>query len=276
MSAKRDFEEMLKFSSKTKVDPDTLVLMGKRASKLYLDQGIPLNDAIIKIASEQPGLSVDHIQRVVENANLLTFERLFADSASKQIDFGLADSSEILEKMASKETEDDLSAFLTPPSIPQDPSLFSSSVKMASYEVPTEITLNRLYQQTKVGSEYLAREAEMADSFVESSINKLAHLSHKESREGTPIAHILELMGHASEDPVVFEKISSVISSSLRKESSNIGELSNLPPDTSHPIYTQYKIAEKLIQTAEKAKRASEELMDRHQEVKVAMKSLLK
>ena len=68
-----------------------LNLLGKEASNMLLQHGIPLNEAIIKIASKRPDMKKEHVQRVIENANLITFEDMFKGASNKHITFDLAD-----------------------------------------------------------------------------------------------------------------------------------------------------------------------------------------
>ena len=63
---------------------ESLARLGKQASDMYLKDDIPLSDAIVKIASSRPDMSKEHVQRVVENANLTTFEELFKREKQRQ------------------------------------------------------------------------------------------------------------------------------------------------------------------------------------------------
>lgn len=263
MSAKSDFENMLKLGAKKKsIDPSELVLMGKRASKMYLDHNIPLTEAVIKVASESPGLSRDHVQRVIENANLLTFEDMFKVASDKNISFDLADPEEVWTGL-NKEEEgiSDLSAYWEPPKFPEVPGLFETEEKEASYSgVPVDVTLTRLYHQTKTGSEYLAGELSRIDSHAESTISKLASLTIQAGREGSSATEILELMAAASDNERVFEKISSLIGRELLERGIEVGVPTKGVPNMEHPIAYQYKLAEALVDRADKLKSASDEL----------------
>ena len=71
--------------------------LAKRASEMYLRGGTSLNEAIVKLASERCGLTVEHVKRVVSMANNTTFQTLFEKQASdKNVDFNIADPREVL------------------------------------------------------------------------------------------------------------------------------------------------------------------------------------
>jgi hypothetical protein len=91
------FELELTRQSHAALRPEDLEMMGKRASQLYLEQGVPLNRAVVKIASECHGISTEQVKRVVEFANLSTNARLFEKQAGdKNVEFVIADPSEVL------------------------------------------------------------------------------------------------------------------------------------------------------------------------------------
>lgn len=261
MSAKQDFENMLRYSTKTaSVGPEELITMGKRASRMHLDYDVPLTEAVIKIASEQPGLTKDHLQRVVENANLLTFESMFKVASDKNITFDLADPEDVVSGvLGPRDMEEDLSAYANPPSLPEISGMFDLEKKLASYtDVPVDVALTRLHHQTKYGGEYLESELSAIDNHAENAVAKLASLATQAVREGSSIVEVLELMAEAASDIQSFEKISSIVGRDLRGFSNNIGSPSNGLPNTEHPIYEQYKLAEELVKKASQIKLASE------------------
>ena len=72
-----------------------------RAANAYLDNQVPLNDSIIKIAEEKE-LNPDQIKRVVEAANVKVFQKHFADEdrdGHKDVDFDVADPKVIIKKI---------------------------------------------------------------------------------------------------------------------------------------------------------------------------------
>lgn len=78
-------------SSSSGVAPERLEMMGKQAASMYLREGISLNDAIVKLASESSDLENEHIKRVVEFANTEVFKEKFENSDDKNVHFPIAD-----------------------------------------------------------------------------------------------------------------------------------------------------------------------------------------
>ena len=73
-----------------------------QAATDYLKAGTPLNDTIIKIASDQ-GLNRDQIARVVEGANTEVYVQLMNKTADKYIQFDNASTDKVSEKVFSIE-----------------------------------------------------------------------------------------------------------------------------------------------------------------------------
>lgn len=82
------------------IDPSQLQCLGKKASAIHLEQGVPLSSAVVSVLSDQDGLNRDHVQRVVEFANNCTFDRMFklANGGHKvfNIEGGPADTSDVM------------------------------------------------------------------------------------------------------------------------------------------------------------------------------------
>jgi hypothetical protein len=69
-----EFENyLLSGKNHAKLSAEALELMGKQAANLYLDEGIPLNDGIARIAGEHPDISAEQIKRIVEFANTAVY-----------------------------------------------------------------------------------------------------------------------------------------------------------------------------------------------------------
>ena len=75
---------------------ETLEYFGKEAAKEYLQNSVPLNDTITKIAEEN-ALTKEQINRVTEAANTTTYLALFKTAEDKYIEFPVADSEKIAE-----------------------------------------------------------------------------------------------------------------------------------------------------------------------------------
>jgi len=70
-------------SSQVSLDADTLKLMGKQAAAKFLNEGVPLTEAVTKLASETSGIQVEHINRICEFANLEVNARVFEKGAAE-------------------------------------------------------------------------------------------------------------------------------------------------------------------------------------------------
>lgn len=115
--------------------------MGKRAANDYLSCGVPLNQAVVKMAQQHPSISPHQVMRVVEYANQETFQRLFDDNekyaSDKNIDFPLADPRTILHEL----NDGARPHIMTPP--PDDYS--QAPVKMAHADVEADLELCRTF-----------------------------------------------------------------------------------------------------------------------------------
>ena len=74
-----------------------LAQFGKRASDMHIQHGVPLSESVIKVAQATPNLTKHHVTRILENANLLTFEERFNNGDNKHVNFDLADPREVFE-----------------------------------------------------------------------------------------------------------------------------------------------------------------------------------
>ena len=71
------------------------------AANAYLENDVPLNDSIVKIAEEKE-LNPEQIKRVVEAANVKVFQKHFADESReghKDVDFDVADPKVIIRRI---------------------------------------------------------------------------------------------------------------------------------------------------------------------------------
>lgn len=71
---------------------------GKVASKRFIENNVPLNDTITKLAKEY-GLNRDQISRVVENANVETHLKLYKEAEDKYIEFDTADPNKVISNL---------------------------------------------------------------------------------------------------------------------------------------------------------------------------------
>lgn len=90
------FSQLLTQSSGSQVAPETLEMLGRQASQLFQAQGIPLNDAVSQVVANHPELGNEHMQRIIEFANTVTFQEMFQNSEDKNVHFDVADPGTIL------------------------------------------------------------------------------------------------------------------------------------------------------------------------------------
>lgn len=81
------------------VGKDQLEGWGVRASDAFLEKSVPLNDSIVKIASENI-LNQDQVKRVSEFANITTNIELFEKSSDKRFEFAQANPDIIWRRIA--------------------------------------------------------------------------------------------------------------------------------------------------------------------------------
>jgi hypothetical protein len=92
-------------SGHARISPEKLELMGKAASNMYLDTGLSLNEAVVKLASEHPNINSDQLKRIVEFANQSTYLALHdraktAGAGSSYPQFPLADIGRVVQDMS--------------------------------------------------------------------------------------------------------------------------------------------------------------------------------
>lgn len=90
------FEQLLTQPSGSSVPPETLEILGRQASQLFRSQGVPLNQAITQVLANHPELGNEHVKRIIEFANTVTFQEMFQDSEDKNVHFNIADPGVVL------------------------------------------------------------------------------------------------------------------------------------------------------------------------------------
>jgi hypothetical protein len=94
-------------SRHTKVAADRLELLAKTAAKRYLEERVPLNSTIQKIAEEND-LNANQIERICEMANIDTHRALWQKTAQKEaIAFPLADAKTVVKVVGKKPINSD-------------------------------------------------------------------------------------------------------------------------------------------------------------------------
>lgn len=89
-------QDLLSQSAGSRVAPELLETLGRKASQMFQQNGVPLNQAVRELAAQHPELGNEHIKRVVEFANNVTFQELFQNGADKNVHFDVADPGVIL------------------------------------------------------------------------------------------------------------------------------------------------------------------------------------
>lgn len=96
------FRELVRSPSHAVLSVQDLEDLAKVASDMYLYQDTPLNDAVVKVASDHPGISQEQVRRIAEMVNSSTFQRLFEKQASnRNVEFDIADPAEVLRMLDS-------------------------------------------------------------------------------------------------------------------------------------------------------------------------------
>lgn len=239
---------------------ESLAALGKDASDLYLRHNMPLTEAIVKVASARKDLTREHVQRIVENANLVTFEELFKTGPSKHVTFDLADPEEVHMRMGGgPEPTGDLHSYLTPPdqADPADDSVDESAdsqddtgsveSKTAQY-VPQSVQQRREYYATKAAVDTLAKQASAYDAQAEAAVYNFVQMCKRAAIE-TGVRPVLQLAGYASQDKEVFTKIAHTVAAAL-PVGHREGEYIEAAPNRTHPIYTAYADAESAVKLA--------------------------
>jgi len=90
------FESLLTQSSGKNVGPELLEMLGRKASTMFQQKGVPLNQAVKQVTSDHPELGNEHIKRVVEFANTVTFQEMFQREPDKNVHFEVADPGVVL------------------------------------------------------------------------------------------------------------------------------------------------------------------------------------
>ena len=221
---------------------------------MYLNDGVPLTDAVVKVASRHPSITQDHVQRVVENANLVTFEELFKNGPSKHVVFDLAEPEAVHDALNgySKEIEPTHESYLTAPSYESNED--ECAPKTASYQVPEHVQYRRDWHASKAAVGVLEKQAHTDSAHAEFTITKFCQMCKQAAFEAGQLAPVLELAQHASTDKAVFEKVASAVSVYMDGRVPT-GDVVGNAPNKNHPIYQEYLRVEDAVKTAAATRR---------------------
>jgi hypothetical protein len=90
--------------SHASISPESLELMGKQAANMYLDEGVALNEAVVKIASEHSDINQEQLSRICEFANTSVYlakhdQAKTAGAEHSYPQFQLADPARVIQDM---------------------------------------------------------------------------------------------------------------------------------------------------------------------------------
>jgi hypothetical protein len=242
-----------------------LASLGKRASDLYRSQGMQLGDAIVKVASTERGLTPEHVTRITENANLITFEEMFKEADSKHIVFDLADPVEVNQRIHRSDAEK-----MRPSSVYFSPPSYDGAPETDTFErIPLEkessyMDINHDYEDVqhmvKLNSAlgHIESELNRLDSEAQYATYMLAEMVKSAAVQCNAIYPPLQIMGALVEDQVIFEKVSNVVVQMLPDIPR--GEYVNRAPNYNHPIAAQYVKVEDLTKEAGRHMRGLQKL----------------
>ncbi len=237
-------------------DKQGLARLGKQASDLHINHGMSLNDAVVKVAHDTGNLTEHHITRVLENANLITFEEKFKSSDDKHVVFDLADPVYVSRELDEQSTDPDPidEAYLTRPSYrsSSDPTIFDheGQEKASSYlDVNSFSNMSKELMTTSHAIRHIESDLNRVDSGIEYEMGKLAGIVSSLAVSSNSASAPLELMSYAAKDQGVFEKVAHTLVSSIPNNIPR-GEFAGLAPNLSHPLCEQYRNVETLIKEA--------------------------
>ncbi len=237
------------------LDKQDLAQLGKRAADMHLRHDIPLGEAVGKVAQATPNLTEHHVTRILNNANLITFEEKFKGGEDKHVVFDLADpvyvSREMDARSAAPDPIDD--AYLSAPSYDSeedhDAINFGFREKASSYMDQNHAFLaSRELTTVRSAIQHVGADLNRADAAAEHELSKLAHMVRSVAQEMNNATAPLELLSYATSDEEVFEKVAHTLAGQMRDVPR--GHAMNMAPNRDHPLCQQYFVVESLVKEA--------------------------
>jgi len=231
-----------------------LASLGKRASDLHRQQGMQLDDAVVKVASTEKGLTDHHVTRITENANLITFEEMFKEADSKHVVFDLADPAEVNNIIKSKHAEmvRPSSEYYTPPSYDTDDGgVFEPSYieKESSYlDINHEYEDKQFMIKLNSAINHIQSELNRLDSEAKYATYMLADMVKAAAKQQNELYPVLQVMGSLVEDEEVFSKVAHLVVGMSPEIPA--GSYIESAPNYNHPIAHQYVKVEQLTKEA--------------------------
>ena len=131
-----------------KISPEMLEVFGKQAANMYLDDGVALNEAVVKVASAHDDISPEQVKRIVEFANTATYLALHdknktSGAKTSYPQFALADPGRVIQDMSDGARP----TVITP--VDREYGLQPEKEKISSVDDPREAALAEMFGVTK-------------------------------------------------------------------------------------------------------------------------------
>jgi hypothetical protein len=260
-------------------DKEQLAQYGKKASDLFIKHAMPLSGAVREVTKGLDGFTDHHLKRVVENANLITFEELFKNGPTKHVEFELAS----FEDAKDYDDDDDEDDTLDP--IPEeytekvpkpDSPIFDTPIeKKSAFDViPEHLAVRETLHHIASAQSHLSEWLQRVDGDLEYETARLEQMCKKASLAEGGERPVLQLLVHVASDMNVFEKIATTIDTSYNSSYYDIGYYREMVPNLEHPICKQYSKVEGLVKEAKRLRGANIYLEDQRKKVLHTAKGL--
>lgn len=193
------FDQLLTQPSGSNVAPETLEMLGRQASQMFQSQGVPLNQAVSQVLANHPELNNEHVKRIIEFANTVTFQEMFTNSADKNVHFDVADPGVVLRdlkdggapahdgrtlsnsdyrKTPSSGPDGEVESALTQQFLGQNTPNVDGQMKVASLHVDQELHANPVDDAWDTRTRLLASREKLVESYE--SMDLMRKQAHEE------------------------------------------------------------------------------------------------
>lgn len=129
------FDQLISGSKRGGPTAELLETLGKKAAAQFLRDGDSLNESIVKLASEHPGIENEHVKRIAEFANNAVFQGLHSQNEDKNVHFPLADPGTIIQDLRDGGSPNHVGKTLNT-GLPQNKRSFVPSSGTSDYTTP--------------------------------------------------------------------------------------------------------------------------------------------
>jgi len=251
-------------------DKEQLAQYGKRASDMFIKHAMPLNQAVSEVTRGLNGFTDEHLKRVVENTNLITFEELFKNGPSKHVVFDLADYNEIRNSAPQHEEPEyrDEAYSQKPYGYETNAFDYTPTEKTSSYtEVPAMVEIRRTLHHIDSAQSNIGNWLQKVDGELEYETARLEQMCKRASLAEGGERPVLQLLLHVTEDINTFEKVAMTLNTNPTKDIYDVGDYSNMVPNLDHPLCVQYRKVEGLVKEAKRLRGATIYLEDQRKKV---------